>query len=90
MMIVRLLTESSTAYLFLRQGKYRKQLDHYLRNYILHQSIQRDPGIDMKTFEEVSDAVKEFKEGIVARAYSVGRLKLIGYQKDSAEGRHAQ
>ena len=44
----------------------------------------------MKTFEEVSDAVKKFKEGIVARAYSVGRLKLIGYQKDSAEGRHAQ
>ena len=71
------LTEPSSADVFLRQSKYRNQLDHYLHNYILHQSIQGDPGINMKTFEKVPDALKEFEEGVIARAYSIGRLRFL-------------
>ena len=79
----RLLTESSSTDLLLRQGKNRNQFDHYLRDYILHQRVQGDPGINMETFEEVPDALKELKEGVVARAYSIGRLRLLGYQMNS-------
>ncbi len=77
------LTESSSIDLYLRQGKYRNQLDHYLRDYIRHQRVQRDLGIDMETFEEVADAFKEFEKGVIARAYSISRLRLLGYQMDS-------
>ncbi len=77
-----LLTESSSVDLFLRQGKYRNQLDHYLRDYIRHQWVQGDLGIDMETFEEVASALKEFKEGVIARAYSISRLRLLGYETD--------
>jgi hypothetical protein len=66
--------------MFLRYGKYRNQLNHYLRNHTHHQRIQRDPGINMETFEEVPDAVKEFKEGVIGCAYSIGRLRLPGSQ----------
>ena len=46
----------------------------------------------METFEEVADTLKEFKEGVIARAYSIGRLISLGYQMGSAneEGRNAQ
>jgi hypothetical protein len=37
----------------------------------------------METFEEVPGALKEFKEGVIDRAYSIGRLRLLGYQMDS-------
>ena len=37
----------------------------------------------METFEEVSDALKEFEECIIAPAYSIGRLGLLEYQTDS-------
>jgi len=37
----------------------------------------------METFEEVANALKEFKEGIIARAYSISSLRLPGYQMDS-------
>ena len=80
------LTESSSVDMLLRKGKYRNQLDHYLRNYFLHQSVQRDPGINMETIEELSNALKEFKEGVIARAYSVSRLRFLGYQMDSTCG----
>ncbi len=76
------LTESSSIDLYLRQSKYRNQLDHYLRDYIRHQRVQRDLGINMETFEEVADAFEEFEEGVVARAYSISRLRLLGYQMD--------
>ena len=33
----------------------------------------------METFEEVPDALEEFKEGVIARAYSIGRLRLPRY-----------
>ena len=36
----------------------------------------------METFEEISDAFKEFKECVIARTDSPGRLKLLGYQMD--------
>jgi len=36
----------------------------------------------METFEEVADAFEEFEEGVVARAYSISRLRLLGYQMD--------
>ena len=79
----RLLTKSSSTDLFLRLRKNRNQFDHYLRNYILHHIVQGDPGIDMETFEEVPGAVKELKEGVIARAYSIGCLRFLGYEMDS-------
>ena len=66
-----LLTESSSADLFLRDGKYQNQLDHDFRDNIRHKRVQRDLGIDMETFEEVSEAFEEFEEGVVARAHSI-------------------
>ena len=33
----------------------------------------------METFEEVPDAVKELDEGVIAGAYTIGRLILLGY-----------
>ena len=50
------LTESSSADLFLRDGKYRNQLDHDFGDNIRHQRVQGYLGIDMETFEEVSEA----------------------------------
>ena len=38
----------------------------------------------METFEEVPDALKEFKEGVIGRAHSIGRLRFLGYQKEAA------
>ena len=38
----------------------------------------------METLEEAPDALKEFEERVVARAYSIGRLGFLGYQMDSA------
>ena len=79
----RLLTKSSSTDLLLRLGKNRNQLDHYLRNYILHHGVQGDPSIDVETFEEVPGAVKELKEGVIAPAYSIGCLRFLGYEMDS-------
>jgi hypothetical protein len=48
----------------------------------------------METFEEVSEAFKEFEEGVIGRAYSIGGLKSLEDRIDSAnkfeEGRHAR
>src|ERR1700758_2284868 len=68
------LTESSLFYLFLRLGKDGKQFDHYLHNYLRHQRAQVDLGINFETLEEVSDALKEFKESIIACADTFSRL----------------
>ena len=68
------LTESTSADLFLRYSKYRNQLDHYLRDNIRHQRVQGDLGINMETFEEVSDTFKEFEQAVIARAYTISRL----------------
>ena len=73
------LTESSSVNLFFRQAEYGDQLDHYPRDYISHQRVQRDLGINMETFEEVADALKELEEGVIAGAYSISRLRLLGY-----------
>ena len=73
-----LLTESSSADLFLRDGKYQNQLDHDFRDNIRHQRVQRDLGIDMETFEEVSEAFEEFEEGVIARAHSISGLRSFG------------
>jgi hypothetical protein len=53
-----LLTESSSANLFLRYGEYRNQLYHYLRDDIRHQRAQRDLGVYMETIEEVAKVFK--------------------------------
>ena len=74
------LTESTLLDLFLRLGKDRKQLEQYLHDYLRHQRGQRDLSIYLEAFEEASDAVEEFKECVIARAYSISRLRLLGYQ----------
>src|SRR6266404_1725617 len=68
------LTEPSLGDLLLRLSKHGKQFDHYLDDYFGHQRGERDLGIDFETFEKTPDAFEEFKESIVARAYSIGRL----------------
>ena len=60
--------------LLLRLGEDRKQLEQYLHDYLRHQRGQRDLGINLEAFEEASDALEEFKEGVIARADSFGRL----------------
>ncbi len=37
----------------------------------------------METFEEVPSALKEFKEGVIARGDSISRLGFLGYKMDS-------
>ena len=37
--------------------------------------VQRDLRIKMETFEKVSKAFEEFEEGVIARAYSISRLR---------------
>ncbi len=44
--------------------------------------VQGDFSINTEAFEEVSNAFKEFKESIIARAYSISRLTVLGYQMD--------
>ena len=68
------LTESTTLNFLLRLGENRKQLSHDLDDYLRHQRAQRDLGIYFEAFEEASDAFKEFKESVIARADSFGRL----------------
>ena len=63
--------------LLLRLGKDRKQFDHYLHDDLRHQGTQRDPGINFEAFEEAPDALKEFKESVIARADSFSRLVVI-------------
>jgi hypothetical protein len=60
--------------LLLRLGKDGKQLNHYFRDNLRHQSAQRDLGIDFEAFKEASDTFKEFEETVIARADSFGRL----------------
>ena len=38
----------------------------------------------METIEEVSEAFKEFEEGVIARAYSISSLRPFEDQMDSA------
>ena len=78
------LTDSSSADLFLRYGKYRNQLDHDLRHNIRHKRVQGDLGINMETIEEVSEAFKEFEEGVITCAYTINGLMSSEYQMDSA------
>jgi hypothetical protein len=87
--IKTMLTESSSADLFLRNSKYQNQLDHYFGDNIRHQRVQANLCMNMETFEEVSDTLKEFEEGVIARAHSVSGLSSFKYQIDSAseEGR---
>ena len=68
------LTESTMLNFLLGLREDRKQLGHDLHDYLRHQSAQRDLSIDFEAFEEASDAFKEFKESVVARADSFGRL----------------
>jgi hypothetical protein len=46
----------------------------------------------METFEKVSQTLKEFEEGVIARVYPLGGLRSFGYQIDlaSEEGRNAR
>jgi hypothetical protein len=41
----------------------------------------------METFEEVSEAFKEFEEGVIARAYSISGLRSSEDQIDSVSER---
>ena len=68
-----LLTKSPSAYMFLCYGKYRNQLHQYLCDNIRHMRVQRDLRIKMET--KVSKAFEEFEEGVIARAYSISRLR---------------
>ena len=68
------LTESTMLNFLLGLREDRKQLGHDLHDYLRHQSAQRDLGIYFEASEEASDAFKEFKESVVARADSFGRL----------------
>ena len=79
-----LLTESSSAYLFLHYGEYRNQLNHDLRDNIRHHSVQGDLRKNMETIEEASEAFKEFEEGVITRAYSISSLRPFEDQMDSA------
>ena len=87
-----LLTESSSAYLFLCYGKYRNQLYHYLRDHIRHKRVQGDLGIDMETIEEVSKVFEELEEGVIARTHSISGLGSFEDQIDTVreEGRCAR
>ena len=67
--------------LLLRLGEDGKQLDHDLHDDLRHQSAQRDLCIYFEAFEEASDAFKEFKESVIARTDSFGRLVVTGYQE---------
>jgi hypothetical protein len=66
--------------------------NHDFRDNIRHQRVQRDLGIDMETFEEVSKVFEEFEEGVIARAHSISGLRSFEYQIDSTseEGSHAR
>ena len=47
----------------------------------------------METFEEVSEAFKKFKEGIIARAYSISCLRSSNIgptQPKNKEGTHSE
>ena len=68
------LTEPPLFDLLLSLGKDCKHFDHDLYDYLRHQRAQRDFGIDFEAFEEASDALKQFKESVVARADSFSRL----------------
>ena len=41
----------------------------------------------METFEKVPDTLEELEEGVIGSAYSIGRLRLLGYQKDWTSGK---
>jgi glutathione peroxidase-family protein len=66
------LTELSLPDLLLCQGEDINQLGHYLRNYLHHQRAQRNICVNFESFEEVSNAFKEFKESVIARADALG------------------
>ena len=40
----------------------------------------------MESLEEVSEAFKEFKKGIIARADSISRLRSFGCEVESISG----
>ena len=60
------LTEPAVLNLLGRQGKHRKYFDHNLHDDIGHYRSGRNCCIDLKTPEEVPQALKEVEEGVVA------------------------
>jgi hypothetical protein len=60
------LTEPAFLNLFGRQGKHREYFHHYFHDDIGHYRSGRDHRIDLQTFEEAPQALKEVEERIVA------------------------
>ena len=68
------LTEAALFNLPGRQGKHRKQFNHDLDDDIGHHRSRRDSRIDLETLEEISQALEEIEQGIVARRDPTGSL----------------
>ena len=68
------LTEPTLLDLLCRQGKHRKQFDHYFDNNIRHNRSRRDRRIDLQTLQEVPQALEKVKQRIVARRNPTGSL----------------
>ena len=57
-----------------RQGKDRKQFNHYFYDYICHCWGGRNLRVNMETLEEMLDAFEDINKCIVARTGVVGSL----------------
>ena len=59
------LTEPSLFNLLRRQSEHRKQLNHYLDNYLRQYRSGRNRRIYLQTLEEVLQTLEQLEEGII-------------------------
>ena len=81
------LTQSALLNLLGGEGEHRKQLNQDFHNNIRHQRSKWDRSVDLKAFQEISEAFKQINERIVARVDAKGRLMSQDIRKTKPKDR---
>jgi hypothetical protein len=81
------LTEPPLCELFGRQGKHRKKLDHYFDSDLDQQRSRWNHRVDLKTLEEIPQALEQLKKRIVARCNSTCSLEYSFITREPFENR---
>jgi hypothetical protein len=81
------LTETSLFNLFRRQSKHRKQLDHYLDNYLRQYRSGRNRRINLQTLEEVPQTLEQLEKSIITGCDPTSGLEYSFVTGESVEKR---
>ena len=80
------LTESSTFHFFGRNCKYVDYLDHNFDDYVRHACSRCNRSVYVKPLKEMSDALEDIDEFVLARASIFSRLGALSVKIDCRRG----